>query len=63
MKVIRNTFVDIHYREDERNKAECLAKKYEAEGYSRESDGEECIQLLITEAGKKGDVIDNTTRS
>jgi len=48
MEVVKNQFIDIHFEEDEREKAEKLARRYEARGYTREADGEDCIQLLKT---------------
>jgi hypothetical protein len=54
VEVVKNIFIDIHYTEDERNKAESLAKRYEAKGYSREADNDDVIQLLITKTEKGG---------
>jgi len=48
IEVIRNTFIDVHYGVGDRAEAERIAKLYEAVGYSRESDDDDCIQLLLT---------------
>ena len=46
--LVKNVFIDIHYKSDERKQADQLAHSYESRGYSRESDEEDCIQLLTT---------------
>jgi len=49
MNIVRNTFIDIHYTDGEREKANKLAKRYEKRGYSRDDDTAitgRCIQLL-----------------
>jgi hypothetical protein len=48
MKIVKNVLIDIHYRKDERDKAEQEAKRYEKLLFSREDDSEDCIQLLKT---------------
>ena len=48
MKIIQSTFIDIHYALNERTEAEKLAQSFEKICYTRESDGEDCIQLLIS---------------
>ena len=69
MEVVRNTFVDIHYTDNERAQAEKIARSYERRGYTLEDDSGNCIQLLTTDnitrrkEAPKGLNNDNTTGS
>ena len=51
MRIVKNTFIDIHYFPNERKMAEKKVRQYEKQGYGIEADCDDnVIQLLRTKS-------------